>query len=161
MTQKTRAPHHPPARGVRRAPPRGPRLTTPPNTGPGRTSRLRHEDESAADAPTRTMSVDRQLRDHSVTEAKRQNLLHAAILRNGFRDYVNGDLEPTRPVRAQYGQGSSKTTMSVRVDDDLWSRVLEKCDEDSDTRGWKVKPGDVATSILMRRFPLGGGQPAE
>ncbi|MFD5878441.1 hypothetical protein [Streptomyces yangpuensis] len=116
--------------------------------------------DDSGDLPARPLYVPASVKEATEKKAKRERRSVADVLRTGFAKYVAGEIEPVKPVRAPRRPPGEKPVKSVpsislRVGDDEWGPIEQRCKDDKARLGFGVNPSRVITQYLREDYLAG------
>jgi hypothetical protein len=108
---------------------------------------------------TMNLGLSRPAKEHFIKAAEEAGVSMEAVVAERLRQLFDGSWSLPRPKRVPKGTRGDveQTTMRVRVEDSLRSRLHEMAPQLSEAAGVRVFPGTVVRLILADRF----GEPAE
>ncbi|MFF2331957.1 MULTISPECIES: hypothetical protein [unclassified Streptomyces] len=116
--------------------------------------------DSSGDLPARPLYIPADVKDAAEKKAGTEHRSLAAVMREGFAKYVAGDIEPVKPVRAPRrapGEKPAKSlpSASVRMSDDDWRPIEDRCRADKERLKFLVNPSRVITQYLRDDYLAG------
>ncbi|MEU2453841.1 hypothetical protein ABZ605_27660 [Streptomyces sp. NPDC012765] len=116
--------------------------------------------DDSNDLPSRPLYVPPAVKEAADRKAKRERRSLADVMRDGFAKYLAGEIEPTRPVRAPRRAPGEKPVKSVpsvslRVSDEEWAPIEERCKSDKARLKFLVNPSRVITQYLREDYLAG------
>lgn len=109
--------------------------------------------ESGDAFPNLPVSMETALRDRLKAAAKAEKASLTDEAHEALRRFVAGDFRPTRPKRSEYGAGTEKVNLNLRIDPELRRQADEAGKELADELGWKPLASHVIRDWLVHRFP--------
>ncbi|MER0443135.1 hypothetical protein ABR738_00840 [Streptomyces sp. Edi4] len=120
--------------------------------------------DSSNDLPTRPLYIPSEVKDAAEKKASAEHRSLAAVMREGFTQYMAGQLEPVKPTRAPRKAPGEKPVKSVpstsiRMADDEWKPIEDRCKADKERLKFLVNPSRVITQYLRDDYV--GGKPSQ
>lgn len=121
--------------------------------------------DSSNDLPTRPLYIPAEVKDAAEKKAGTEHRSLAAVMRDGFAKYMAGGIEPVKPTRAPRKAPGTKPakslpSTSIRMADDEWKPIEDRCKADKERLKFLVNPSRVITQYLRDDY-LGEQLPQE
>lgn len=116
--------------------------------------------DDANDLPARPLYVPTAVKEAAERKARSEHRKLADVLRAGFTLYLEGGLEPVKPVRAPRrpaGEKPAKSmpSVSLRMSNDDWQPIEARCKADKERLKFLVNPSRVITQYLRDVYLAG------
>ncbi|WUD72103.1 hypothetical protein OG937_10595 [Streptomyces sp. NBC_00510] len=77
----------------------------------------------------------------------------AKVVTEGLEKFLAGEFIPEKAARAKRGEGGKKTSLTPRLDKDLWERATAYGLEHAEDLGWAPVASQVAVAYLAATYP--------
>ncbi|WP_333745523.1 hypothetical protein [Streptomyces sp. IBSBF 2950] len=116
--------------------------------------------DDSGDLPSRPLYIPQDVKDAAEKKAKREHRSLADVLRGGFALYLEGRIEPVKPVRAPRRAPGEKPvkslpSASLRMSDEDWTPIEERCKADKERLKFLVNPSRVIAQYLREDYLAG------
>ncbi|MFF4409744.1 hypothetical protein [Streptomyces sp. NPDC001404] len=109
------------------------------------------------DLPARPLYIPAEVKDAAEKKARSEQRTLADVLRAGFKAYLDGEIEPVKPMRAPRrapGEKPAKSlpTASLRMSNEDWAPIEARCKADKERLKFLVNPSRVVTQYLRDEY---------
>ncbi|MBI0311648.1 hypothetical protein [Streptomyces javensis] len=105
------------------------------------------------DMPPRPLYIPQEVKEAAERKARSERRDLAVVMRDGFKRYIDGGIEPVKPKRAPRRAPGEKPTKSLpsaslRMSDEDWAPIESRCKADKERLNFLVNPSRVITQYL-------------
>ncbi|MDX3165979.1 hypothetical protein PV516_19515 [Streptomyces scabiei] len=116
--------------------------------------------DDSGDLPSRPLYIPTDVKTAAEKKAKREHRSLSDVLKAGYAKYLEGGIEPVKPVRAPRRAPGDKPvkalpSASLRISDEDWEPIEARCKADKERLKFLVNPSRVITQYLREDYLAG------